>query len=339
MNFRWTEAALPAIAFLATVLGTRAFQAYAISSGIIANRNFRSLHQHPTPRAGGIVFSFVFICGVLALWAAGTVDTDFMRVIVAGGMVASLSGFADDRLEIGMKTKLAIQAGLAVWVLMSSGGRPLADFPWTPAFIDLALSWLALVWLMNVYNFMDGIDGMAASGSVFLGGGVIVALLLTDADSGLVVACSLLAICSAGFLMFNWPPASIFMGESGSLCLGYCFCVLLTRTVTDGEISIWTWVILFGYFAGDTTTTTVLRMFVTRHWYGEHRSHAYQNLARIWDSHSRVVRGVSLYHVLWLLPLAVWSVLMPATAPLAAALALGPVVVLTLRYGPMLSSS
>lgn len=330
---------LPAIAFPVTVLGTRVFQSYAISRGILAKRNFRSLHQRPTPRGGGIVFCSVFICGVLALWAAGTVDTDFMRTIVAGGTVATLFGFADDRLGITVKTKLAFQAGLAVWVLMSFGGTPLADFPWTPAFIDLALSWLALVWLMNIYNFMDGIDGMAASGGVFLAGGVVVALLLANGDSGLVVACSLLAICSAGFLVLNWPPASVFMGDAGSLCLGYCFCVLLTRTVTSGEIGIWTWLILFGYFAGDTTTTTVLRMFVTRHWYGEHHSHAYQNLARVWDSHLRVVRGVSLYHVLWLLPLAAWSVLMPAAAPFGAAMALGPVVALTLRYGPIWSSS
>ena len=85
-----------------------------------------------------------------------------------------------------------------------------------------------------------------------------------------------------------------------------------------GDVSLWPWLIIFGYFAGDTTTTTILRMFVANKWYGEHRSHAYQNLARIWGSHLRVVRGVALYQLVWLLPLAVWSVLTPSIAPVAA---------------------
>lgn len=331
--------ALPGAAFLATVAGTRAFQAYAISRGIVANPNFRSLHQRPVPCAAGIVFSSVFVCSVVALWAAGAVDNDLTLAIAAGGMVATIFGFIDDRTQVPWKTKLGVQAALAAWIIVTFGGKPLVDLPLTPLFIDLALSWLALIWLMNVYNFMDGIDGMAASGAVFMSGGAIVALLLTNADSGLVLAFTVLGMCSAGFLLSNWPPARIFMGDAGSLSLGYCFGALLTGTVISGEISIWTWMVLFGYFAGDTTTTTVLRTFVTRHWYREHRSHAYQNLARVWNSHVKVVRRVCLYHVFWLLPLIMWSVLSPHNAPLAAVLALGPVVAWAVRYGPLLSSS
>jgi Fuc2NAc and GlcNAc transferase len=142
-----------------------------------------------------------------------------------------------------------------------------------------------------------------------------------------------------GFLLFNWPPASVFMGDSGSLFLGYCCGVLIAKTVSDGQISLWTWLIIFGYFGGDTTTTTLLRISFIRRWYGAHRSHAYQNLARIWKSHLKVVWGVTLYHLLWLLPLAVWSCVMPSTAPLATSLAFAPVVFWTIRYGPRLSSS
>lgn len=97
--------------------------------------------------------------------------------------------------------------------------------------------------------------------------------------------------------------------------------------------------IIVGYLAGDTTTTSIVRMFVTQKWYGEHRSHAYQNLARMSGSHSRVVLGVSLYHVAWLLPFVTWSTLQPPMAPLAAAVALAPVVVWTLLHGPLQSSS
>lgn len=339
MNLQWTGLVLSGAALFATIVGTRAFEAYAISRGILANPNFRSLHQRPVPCAGGIVFSSVFVCSVAALWVAGGVEDDLALAIVAGGMAATIFGFIDDRTQIPWKVKLGVQAALAAWIIVTFRGVPLVDLPLTPLLVDLALSWLALVWLMNVYNFMDGIDGMAASGAVFMSVGAIVALLLTNAALGLVLAFTLLAICSGGFLLSNWPPARIFMGDAGSLTLGYCFGALLTVTVTGGDVSIWTWLILFGYFAGDTTTTTVFRIFITRHWYGEHRSHAYQNLARIWNSHLLVVRRVCFYHVFWLLPLVVWSVVIPHHAPLAAVLALGPVVAWAVLYGPRLSST
>src|SRR4030095_1480644 len=186
---------------------------------------------------------------------------------------------------------------------------------------------------------MDGVDGMTASGAVFICVAAIFALLIAGGDRLLVLVLGLLAACSLAFLVFNWPPARIFMGESGSLTLGYFFCALIVGTPAPGQISLWTWLIAFGYFAGDTTTTTILRLVFTRTWYRPHRSHAYQNLARIWGSHLRIVRWVSLYHVVCWLPRVVWSTISPSIAPLAAVLALAPVVAWTLRYGPPLSSS
>lgn len=326
-------------ALLATIVGTRAFQSLAINRGIVANPNFRSLHQRPMPRGGGIVFSFVFLFSVVGLWLFTAIDRNLMWPIVFGGTVATVFGFVDDVVEIGTRTKLVIQSGLAVVVLISIDGQPLLNLPGIPHFVDLLLSWFALVWLMNLYNFMDGIDGMAASGATFLCLAAIASLILKGGDRGLLLVFSLLAACSFGFLIFNWPPASIFMGDSGSLFLGYCFGALIAKTVTAGQISLWTWLIVFAYFAGDTSTTTVLRMFMLKRWYGAHRSNAYQNLARICGSHRKVVLGVNLYHILWIFPLAIWSVLMPLTAPLASLLAIAPVVLWTFRYGPRLSSS
>jgi len=180
---------------------------------------------------------------------------------------------------------------------------------------------------------------MAASGAVLISVTSILALLLAHADATLMLVFGLLAMCNLAFLLFNRPPASIFMGDSGSLFLGYCFGVLISQTVSLGQVSLWTWLVVFGYFAGDTTTTTLLRIWSVKRWYSAHRSHAYQNLARIWESHAKVVSGVTLYHLLWLLPLAIWSTLEPSTSPLAAALAFAPVIVWTLRYGPRLSST
>ena len=326
-------------AFASTVAGTLAFRALALRKGIVANPNYRSLHQRPIPQGGGIVFSIAFLAAATVLWSTGFIDAKSMQAIVIGGAVATLFGIADDVLHLDPATKLLVQGCLAAWALFCFGGEPLLDLSWTPTIVELFISWLALVWSMNLYNFMDGVDGMAASGAVFICSAAIVVLLLADGEVSLVLLFGLLAVCCAGFLLFNWPPASIFMGDSGSLFLGYCFSALITRTVTDGQLSIWTWLVIFGYFAGDTTTTTVTRICLTRNWYGAHRSHAYQNLARIWGNHGKVTIRVILYHLLWLLPLAVLSVLAPAMAPLAAALALGPALLWTLRYGPRLSST
>lgn len=328
-----------AAACLTTVAGTRAYRSFAIRRGIVASLNFRTLHQRPVPRGGGIVFSIVCIAAVIGLSFTATVDPKLLRALVAGGVVAAVFGFVDDARQVRPALKLFVQMGLAGWILVCFDGAPLIDVMLTPYWLDVAMSWLGLVWLMNLYNFIDGIDGLAAMGAVSMSGISILVLLLSGADRSVVLILAALAVCSSGFLVFNWPPASIFMGDSGSLFLGFCFGTFIAATMIQGDLSLWSWLIIFGYFAGDTTTTTLVRMFVADKWYGEHRSHAYQNLARIWGSHLRVVRGVFIYHLLWLLPLAVWSVFAPSVGPVAAVLALAPVVVWTLRYGPLLSSS
>jgi Fuc2NAc and GlcNAc transferase len=326
-------------ACLATIGGTRAYSAVATHFGIVANPNFRSLHERPIPRGGGIVFALVCLTFVSAIAWRTPVGDGLFRALVFGGGAASVFGFIDDVFHLRVSVKLAVQGLLASWVLACFGGRPLVQLPLVPDAALLAISWMGLVWLMNLYNFMDGVDGMAASGAVTISTTALLVSWIPVSDPGLMMVLALVASCSLGFLVFNWPPAKIFMGDAGSQFLGLIFGALITSTVLGGQIGLMSWLVIFGYFAGDTTTTTVLRMAVTKKWYGEHRSHAYQNLARIGGSHLRVVRGVMLYHGLWLLPLALWSVFTPSAAPVAVLLALGPVVIWTLRYGPLLSSS
>ncbi len=336
---------LLATAFVSTVTGTRAYRTFATQRGIVAIPNFRSLHERPIPRGGGLVLSLVCLVAIAAACARGSVSANLALVLLGGGSVATMVGFVDDTRQLKPRWKLLTQGLLAGWILVVFHGQPLFDLPGTPAFVGVALSWLGLVWLMNICNFVDGIDAMAATAAVFVSAALLVVHVVAsnaasvELDVGFALVCGLIVACCSGFLVFNWPPASIFMGESGSMFLGLVFGALVANTIVDHQMSLWTWLIIFGYLAGDTTTTTVVRIFVTSKWYGEHRSHAYQNLARIWGNHLTVVLGVSLYHVAWLLPLAIWSALMPANAPFAALLALLPVVLWTLRHGPLRSST
>ena len=327
-----------AAAAAAAMLGTRMYRVFAVRRGIVANPNFRSLHQRPIPRGAGIVLGLVAVGGFATMWWMGRVDGALTATLVAGGLSATLFGFLDDAVQVRPIAKLLAQCVLAGAILWAVGVPAIGDFPAVPESAFVLASWFALVWLLNAYNFIDGIDGLAASGAVLISALAIVALVLGGADGGVRLVFAVLAACNLGFLLFNWPPASIFMGDAGSLFLGFSVATLLTATVTRGRIPLWTWIVILAFFITDTTTTTTLRIFMTDRWYGEHRSHAYQNLARL-HGHAPVLRGVVIYHLVWLLPLTVWSVLRPVTAPLAALAAVLPVACWTYRYGPRLSSS
>jgi Fuc2NAc and GlcNAc transferase len=330
------------LAFVAGIVAWPSYNAFALRRGIIAKMNSRTLHERNVPRGGGIVFASVFSIAVLALWLLGGVSITTLLAFGVGGAAAATLGFVDDVREVRATTKFALQLALSLWILIVF---------WTPLFapafagasaalrvIGVAVLLFVPVWLINLHNFIDGIDGLAMSSVLFTCAAAIVVLLVTGGSSEAAFLFALLATSSAGFLRWNAPPARIFMGDAGSIFFGYCIAALMLLTIVSGDISPWTWIAMLAYYVADTTTTTVCRMFLVKHWYGSHRSHAYQNLARIHQSHGRVLRGVVAYQLLWALPLAIWSSIRPEWAILAAVLALAPAVAWTLRFGPPLSS-
>ena len=315
------------------------YRRVAISRDIVANPNFRNLHASPLPVGGGIVFSFVFVFSLFFIWWLNQISNDLFWVLAVGGGVAALFGFLDDLKDIKASRKLVVQLLLSGWVLFWLGGGPLMSIYWIPVLVAIPVTALFLVWMINAYNFMDGIDGMAVSGAVFVSGAITLVMLLTNSKSEFIIVLVLLLTTTSMFMVFNWPPASIFMGDSGSVFLGYIFGALILFTVKSGDISIWTWLIVFGYFFADTTVTQLMRIILVKKWYLPHRSHAYQNLARITGSHLKVTGGVVLYNVVWILPLTIWSVMKPEMALFAVVLAIAPSLVFAFKYGPLLSSA
>jgi Fuc2NAc and GlcNAc transferase len=195
---------------------------------------------------------------------------------------------------------------------------------------------LAGVWWVNLFNFMDGIDGIAGGEALFM---LAAAAALGAWYSPRVVSSGewlwMLAIAAAviAFLQFNWPPAAIFMGDVGSTWLAYVIFVFAVVSVRDGWLAIPAWLILGGLFIADSTTTLLRRMLRRANWMEAHRSHAYQHLAAGWNSHRRVTLSAAAVDLCWLAPLAYvslrwsdarWVAVLAAYAPLAAAaLALG----------------
>ena len=323
--------------YLASIVGTVIYRRFAIKHNILSNLNSRTLHQKPTPRGGGFVFSMVFALSVILFSSLNIIEKYLVNVFGYGAIFALLLGYFDDLFNLSSLKKLVFQFLLILWMLYFFSIELIFEIQGIYDWFFLLSLPILLVWLINAYNFIDGIDGMAILGAILIASTIIVTLLLTSGFSDLMLLLLVLLASCFGFLFFNWPKASIFMGDSGSIFLGFCFSSLIVYSVATNEVSLFTWLVAFGYYLADTSTTTILRIFLVKKWYGTHRSHAYQNLARIKDNHSIVTYGVLIYHLLWLLPLAILTVLKQDLALIIVICAYLPTILWTIRFGPLFS--
>ncbi len=329
---------LTAISWLATFF----YRRFAIQRSIIAKMNFRTLHSKVVPRGGGIAMGTVFSILVIWLWAINICETWMMLTFGLGGLAASIIGFVDDVYEISATKKFIAQTFLSIFFFIVFFYSHSLSFNIGDSIIFFLIVsvWLFVpLWFINLFNFVDGIDGMLISGSIFVCLSAIIVLSIKGGDINLILLFSFLAACCIGFSFFNLPPASLFIGDSGSIFLGYLIAVLTLTTIYMEEITVWNWIIILTYFLADTTITTIMRIILVKKWYGVHRSHAYQNLARIKRSHAKVTYGILAYNFLWVLPLLIISVIKPDYAPFAAFLSLTPAVMWAFRFGPMFSST
>jgi Fuc2NAc and GlcNAc transferase len=186
--------------------------------------------------------------------------------------------------------------------------------------------------MINLYNFMDGIDGLAGIETLCVS--TLGTLLFAWSGlGGLADVVLVLGGATAGFLIWNWPPAKIFMGDVGSGFLGYVFGVLALSSAKERPWLLWPWLILLSVFIVDATVTLMKRVITGARWYEAHRSHAYQHAARRWDSHSKVTVAIAAINVVWLFPLAWGACVCPMAAPIFAVTAIVPLVYLVFRFG------
>jgi Fuc2NAc and GlcNAc transferase len=250
--------------------------------------------------------------------------------LVVGGLGVALVGFIDDRRNVSAPIRLAVHVAAAGWGLVCIGGLPplqigthVVSFGWGGYVIGVLL----IVWVLNLFNFMDGIDGIAASEAVFIAGAAAMLSSIGDADPELSAVALLFGAACAGFLVWNWPPASIFMGDVGSGYLGYFLVVMALAHARSHPHALLVWLLLGGIFFVDATVTLVRRLARREAVYVAHRSHAYQWLARRWRSHRRVTLTVLCVNVGYLLPCAYLASTFPAVAALIAVAGLVPVVI------------
>jgi len=329
-----TPLLLAAATFALSALLAGALRWYALRWGVLDVPNSRSSHQLPTPRGGGLAIVGAFLFSVATIAALDQLpEHTAIALLSAGGMTAAI-GFWDDHAQLSARWRLAAHLLAAVSALVALGGMPEL-----PIFGITALSgWAAqvfgalmIVWLLNLYNFMDGIDGIAGVEAVTVcAGGAAVALVIGYPAGAL--ACVLLAAASAGFLVWNFPRAKIFMGDAGSGFLGVVFGVLAVDAARQAPELSWLLMILLGAFIVDATVTLIRRLIRGERVYLPHRSHAYQHASRGLGTHRLVTLAFGVINVLWLLPLALLVARGWLRGELALVIAWLPLVALALRW-------
>jgi Fuc2NAc and GlcNAc transferase len=297
----------------------------------------RSSHQTPTPRGGGMAIVVASAAGFVALWAAGAIETGMLAALLGGGLMVAWIGFRDDRKPVRPAVRLAVHLAAAAWALAWLGGVPPVKFGTTLVDFGVAgyaLGVLAIGWVVNLFNFMDGIDGIAASEAAFMA--LAGALLAGSAAAPDVAAAGVVfAAACLGFLAWNWPPARIFMGDVGSGYLGYVLAVLALVAMWRSPVALFAWLALGALFFVDATVTLARRLLRGERVHQAHRSHAYQWLSRRWGSHRAVTLGAIWFNVVVLLPVAVFCMAVPlqAAAVLSATLAIMALVALRAGSG------
>jgi Fuc2NAc and GlcNAc transferase len=263
-------------------------------AGVMDVPNERSSHAVPVPRMGGVpmVLAVLLSCAGFALSgppAAGAIPRAAAASLAFATAMAAL-GFRDDLSPLSPLFRFLVQAGAALFAcLFVSGGNAaplllgvaIPGWAWIPA----ASVWI--VWMLNLYNFMDGIDGLAG-GEALVGGLFLSAVFFAGGEAGWGAANLLVASAAAGFLRYNWSPARIFLGDAGSMFLGAFFGIQSVAAASTTAVPLPVLVLPFSNFILDATVTLLRRMRRGEKWYRPHRSHFYQRMTDLGLSHASV---------------------------------------------------
>jgi len=297
------------LVFIFSAVLTGVYRHFAKKKSLVDIPEARSSHFRLITRGGGLAVVVAFI-GVLLLNPPST--TLYWSLIIGGSLIAFI-GFIDDLSHIPPQWRLLYQSIAVLFPLFLIQGGAMPFPPW----LAFPLTFLGLLWLLNLFNFMDGIDAIAGTELVVVAFAIAL-LLISQEQVAMAGYLLLLAFAVLGFLAWNMPPARIFMGDVGSSFLGFVIGVFALYSVVEGMLNIFTWLIILACFVGDTTFTLLRRMARGDTWYEGHCTHTYQKAALLLAQRStsprksrqrayahRVVIGImALINLIWLLPLA-----------------------------------
>ncbi|POA46186.1 glycosyl transferase [Pseudomonas sp. MPR-ANC1] len=337
MTVWWLLFAVFAISWASTFVLRR----YALTKSLMDIPNERSSHSVPTPRGGGVAIVVSFLLALPVLAGLNLISASTLYGVFGSGLLVALIGFADDHGHIAARWRLLGHFIAAGWALFWFNGFPTIDL----FGVVINLGWFGdilgvvyLVWMLNLYNFMDGIDGLASAEaiSVCLGMGLVCWI---SGSSDLAWMPLILAGAVAGFLWWNFPPARIFMGDAGSGFLGLVLGGLAIQSSGNSPEMLWSWMIMLSVFIVDATWTLIQRLLRGDKVYEAHRSHGYQHATDRWGSHGLVTAGVVIINVCYLFPLALMVGNSWLNGAFGALLAYSPLMVLAWKFNAGVAAS
>jgi Fuc2NAc and GlcNAc transferase len=283
---------------LVSYFGSVLYRFHATKRGTVAGVNKRSAHKIPTPTGSGIVLLTILCVSALILWSW---DIFGQEIILAclGLFVVSAIGYLDDRGELAVSTRSPLYFAAAIWVVYVIGFPELnlLGYQIDLGLAGLVLAVISLFWLQNLFNFMDGVDGIAATEVIFV---CVSAVVISGlGKDGWTIFCLIVSLLALGYLPINLPPAKLFMGDAGSNLFGLALGLL----IISGElVSVWVWLILLSQFIVDACLTVSVRLLKKEKIYESHSQHAYQHLNRKIGTRKLLFLTISI-NLLWLFPL------------------------------------
>ncbi|MFT3912884.1 MAG: glycosyltransferase family 4 protein [Anaeromyxobacteraceae bacterium] len=308
--------------FLIATALTPVLREIALRRSLLDNPNARSAHEVPTPRLGGVALALSFLGAAAAVSVRGGVEGSG-PILACTALIAAL-GLVDDLRPLPARLRLAMQLVCAATVVAAAGPA------WAEAHgVEGPVAWLAavagtvaIVWSTNLYNFMDGVDGLAGGQAVLAALGIAGAAAL-GSELGVVAMLVALAGASAGFLVHNFPRARIFMGDAGSTAIGF-FLGCTPLLAAGRSVPVASVLLALALFLLDATTTLVARILRGERWYEAHRSHWYQRPLALGVPHRRITATALAGMVPCAIAAAAWPV---APGPARGALALIPLAI------------
>lgn len=269
--------------FIVSFFGTLIVRKTASKTNIIDIPNIRSSHNQPTPRGAGVAIAIAWFTGIIILFFLDGIP-NYLLIALLFGVPISVIGFIDDIVTISPKLRLVVQILCASLAVFSLGGINSIDFGFSAlqsSFLFTIAAVLGIVWFTNLFNFLDGIDGYIGVEIIFI---CLAAFILLGINLPLLLAASTL-----GFLIWNWQPAKIFMGDVGSTLLGFTIGVFAVYYQNSNESSIVIWLMLTSLFWFDATLTIFRRWRNHEQISKAHKKHAYQRIVQSGFSHQKTV--------------------------------------------------
>ena len=297
---------------------------------LVAYKNDRSLHNLPTPTAGGVIFPFVFICSILTeIFFFNNVELSTNQIIFLFLYIFLFLGFFDDKLNLKALNKFFLQIISSLLIITFYFTYKGLNFVSIEILVFI-LAFFFLIFSINTFNFLDGIDGFALSNAFFI---LIIFYFFSELSVEKYFILSLIGAVLALFY-FNIIK-KIFIGDTGSLYLGSLLGLLIIDSIIVQNIDKYILIIATSYWFSDVTITFFTRFFLVKKWYGTHNMHPYQNLTKLLKQHKLTTLISIIYNFLYLLPLIILTFLFPTLGIYFTIIAYLPSILFCLYFGPL----